>query len=150
MSQLHQRPRSKASLSDEYETPVSLFNELCTKYQQCPQTDAAANEKNTKCGAFLTDIATLGDVDRGDIWCNPPHSMNGYCVKLCHDYWKKWNRNVMMILPTNTMSSIYWHELIENKGHYHPIKGRIKFLVNGEQSKHQSRNAYCVVVWNKV
>jgi hypothetical protein len=55
----------------------------------------------------------------------------------------------MMILPTNTMSSKYWHECIEGITEYHPIKGRIRFLVDGKPSKHMSRNAYCVVIWRR-
>lgn len=57
--------------------------------------------------------------------------------------------NIMMIIPTNTMSSGYWHNYIEKFAEYHPIKGRIRFLVDGKPSKHTSRNAYCVVIWRK-
>ena len=55
----------------------------------------------------------------------------------------------MMILPTNTMSSKYFEECIEGSAEYHPIFGRIKFLIDGSVSKFPSRNAYICVVWRK-
>lgn len=144
--QLHQKPRSKASLSDEYATPRELYNELCKKYDVYPNLDVCANDENHKCVLYLTD-AEKQDWKDYDVWCNPPHSQNDRFVALCYFHWQSKNRNVMMILPTNTMSTKYWHQCIEGKAEYHPIKGRIKFLVDGKPSEFCSRNAYVCIIW---
>ena len=144
---LHQRKRSKESLSDEYETPNELYNELIDKYDITPNLDVASNEYNTKCFFRLND--GLKDDWVYHSWCNPPHSQNEKFVRKAYEQWKKHDIDIMMILPTNTMSSKYWHECIEGIAEYHPIKGRIRFLVDGKPSKHMSRNAYCVVIWRK-
>lgn len=150
MTQLHQSPRSKSSLSDEYETPQELYDQLCNLYGIYPTVDMCANEKNTKCKYFLTDFNREIEYENNDDkWCNPPHSQNCLFVAKSYFHWRRHNCNIMMILPTNTMSSIYWHKCIEGIAEYHPIQGRIKFLIDGKISKFPSRNAYCVVIWRK-
>ena len=153
MSQLHQRKRSESSLSDEYETPLELFESLNLKYNLETELDVCCDDKNIKGTFRLPDGNSLDyewkNAYSSDIWCNPPHSLNDVFVRKAYEQWKKHNINIMMIIPTNTMSSRYWHECIEGIAEYHPIKGRIRFLVDGKPSKHSSRNAYCVVIWRK-
>jgi phage N-6-adenine-methyltransferase len=151
--QLHQKPRSDASLSDEWETPQGLFEYLCHEYDIDCQLDVCCDDFNIK-GTYRLPNGNSLDYEwvnhfKSDVWCNPPHSQNEKFVRKAHEQWQKHNINIMMILPCNTQSSVYWHECIEGIVEYHPIKGRIKFLVNGEPSKHPSRNAYCVVIWRK-
>lgn len=147
MSQLHQRKRSKESLSDEYETPNELYASLVDRFDISPSLDVASNEYNSKCLFRLKD--GLNDEWTAHSWCNPPHSLNDKFVRKAFEQWQKHNINIMMLLPCNTQSSKYWHECIEGVAEYHPIKGRIRFLVDGKPSKHASRNAYCVVIWRK-
>jgi len=147
MSQLHQRKRSKESLSDEYETPNELYANLVDRFDLTPSLDVASDEYNSKCLFRLKD--GLKDEWTAHSWCNPPHSQNEVFVRKAFEQWKKHNINIMMLLPCNTQSSKYWHECIEGVAEYHPIKGRIKFLVDGKPSKFPSRNAYCVVIWRK-
>lgn len=160
MSQLHQRKRSKESLSDEYETPDELYNKLCNDYDIIPHLDVATNQKNSKCefGLFYANESHNAlnyewhhpELDISvNVWCNPPHSLNEKFVRKAFEQWQKHNINIMMLLPCNTQSSKYWHECIEGVAEYHPIKGRIRFLVGGKPSKHASRNAYCIVIWRK-
>lgn len=153
--QLHQRPRSEASLSDEYETPKELFDNLCYQYRISPRLDVCANDLNSKChwhipkaldGLTLSWKTTDGYVD---VWCNPPHSKNEEFVRKAYDQWMKNNMNIIMILPANTCSSLYWHQCIQGNAEIHPIKGRIRFLVNGKPSEFPSRNAYICVIWRK-
>ncbi|UVF62320.1 DNA adenine methyltransferase [Nitrososphaeria virus YSH_462411] len=156
LSQLHNRKRSKASLSDEYETPDQLYYDLCDKYEVYPNVDICANINNYKVYVFVDKDIDALKIDwyekftgEDTFWCNPPHSLNEKFVRKAFEQWKKHNINIIMLLPCNTQSSKYWHECIEGVAEYHPIKGRIRFLVNGEPSKHLSRNAYCVVIWRK-
>lgn len=130
---------------------MELFWELCTKYDIYPQIDACATKENTKCLTYIVkeDDALTCDFKR-DVWCNPPHSKSEKFVRHLYNQWlRSGDISIMMILPTNTMSARYWHECIEGKAEYHPIQGRIKFLVNGKPSEHQSRNAYVCVIWRK-
>lgn len=145
--QLHQKPRSEASLSDEYETPDELYHSLCEKYHIEPHYDVACNVDNVKCFAGLTHSLDDNIHWTRDVWCNPPHSKNEEFVRKAYLEWIRNNINILMILPTNTMSSKYWHECIEGNAEYHPIKGRIRFLVDGKPSEHCSRNAYVCVIW---
>jgi len=140
---------------DEYETPQELYEKLCQKYQINPLLDAAANANNTKCQFFLGDALhtqwTLGDKypEIVDVWCNPPHSRTEEFVKRADNQWQKYNINIIMIIPANTMSSNFWHECIEGITEYHAIKGRPTFLKNGKPTKFNSRNAYVCVIWRK-
>ena len=144
---------SELSKSDEWETPKELFKFLCEEYDIHPDTDVCATDGNTKC---------IGYVDRemdclkhefqwhdDGLWCNPPHSQTEQFVKKMFEQWRKHNIPILMIIPTNTMSSKYWHNYIENTAEYYPIKGRIRFLYNGKPAKDVSRNAYVCVIWRK-
>jgi site-specific DNA-methyltransferase (adenine-specific) len=147
---LHQKKRSEASLSDEWETPNDLFVGLSTLYKVDVLLDVCATEDNTKCVNFFSkkDDA-LKKPWLYDAWCNPPHSQTSDFVRKAYVEWKEHNINIMLIIPTNTMSSNYWHQYIESNAEYHPIKGRIHFLQNGERSPFPSRNAYVCVIFRK-
>lgn len=135
---------------DEYETPPRLYNELVKKYHIFPKIDAAATAQNRKCLQYFskTDSALFHEWIK-DTWCNPPHSLTGLFVSKAYNEWQKHNINIMMLIPTNTMSAAFWHGCVEGHAEYHPIFGRIRFLQNGRPSSHKSRNAYVVVIWRR-
>ena len=143
----------KLSQSGNWETPDFLFASLIKQYGIAPELDVACNIANCKCLEGLHDaleedwISTTGK--RVDVWCNPPHSMNRAFVGKAYEQWKKHNINIMMILPANAVSTIYWHKYIEGIAEYHPIKNRIRFLIDGRPSEYPSRNAYLVVIFRK-
>lgn len=162
LTQLHLKPRSNLSLSDEWETPDALIQELCCKYNIQPELDVCSTHHNSKCRFYFTkemnsleqDWLVLeegkhSELEGADVWCNPPHSLTGKFVEKAHEQWKEHNISIMMILPANTMSSIYWHEYIEGNAEYHAIKGRIRFKIDGVASKFMSRNAYVCVIFRK-
>lgn len=132
---------------DEYETPPQLYNELCYKTGIKPKLDVAANTSNRKCLEYLKD--GLHESWNKDVWCNPPHSITEKFVRKACEQWHKNNINILMIIPTNTMSSSFWHECIEPYAEYFAIRGRIRFLRFGHPAKHASRNAYVCVIWRK-
>lgn len=157
MTQLHQKPRSEQSLSDEWETPNELFNFLISKTGISPKIDVCATYENRKCPAhfgFDNFDKTIQDGLNtqwfADSWCNPPHSLTGKFVEKAYLENKENNIKIIMLIPANTMSSNYFHEYVLNnvRASYFPIKGRIKFLQNGKESKFISRNAYICVVFN--
>jgi site-specific DNA-methyltransferase (adenine-specific) len=142
--------RSEESLSDEWETPKELFDELCDKYNIFPRLDPCATNANRKCLMFFTkEENALEQEWEYDVWCNPPHSITGEFVRKAHTEWIKNNINIMMLVPANTVSTVWWHECVEGVAEYHPVKGRIRFIRDGEPSKFQSRNAYMCVIFRK-
>lgn len=148
--ELHKKPRSTLSLSDEYETPRELFKELCSIHNIFPKIDVCANANNKKCRDFFgVNVDGLRCEWAVDVWCNPPHSMTGDFVKKAYEQWKENNVNIMMIIPANTCSSKYWHKYIEGNAKYYAVKGRIRFLHEGKPSQFMSRNAYMCIVFRK-
>jgi len=149
MTQLHQRPRSEASLSDEYETPNELYFHLCVLYKMHPKMDVAATSKNLKCQLYLSKFYNALEEDwECDSWCNPPQTKCKEFVLKADEQWREHNINIMMIIPANVLTTNYFAEVIDNV-EYHPIKGRITFLVDGKPSPYPARNGYFVVIWRK-
>lgn len=136
---------------DMYETPNRLFNELCLKYDFIPEADMSATKENTKCKIYFTeeDDALRKNWVFSKVWCNPPHSKTEEFVRKAYSQWLKYHIEIMMIIPTNTMSSRFWHECIEGIAEYHAVEGRPRFLRYGKPAKFNSRNAYVCVIFRK-
>lgn len=154
--QLHQRSRSEASLSDEWETPCELYFELCRKYEMNPLFDVAAKSTNTKCKYYLPKPFGLTSdwlaprKKKVDVWINPPHTLTEEFVRMAYLQWIRFNINIMMIIPATALCSKYAMECIEGNAEYHPIlRSKTRFLVRGKQADNTSRNGYFVVLWYK-
>ena len=142
--------RSEESLSDEWETPKELFDEFCEKYNIHPRLDPCATSANRKCLLYFTEEENgLQQEWEHDVWCNPPHSMTGDFVRKAYSEWLQNNINIMLLVPANTVSTIWWHEYVENTTEYHAIKGRIRFLRDGKPSEFVSRNSYILIIYRK-
>ena len=149
---LHQDPRSLASLSDEYETPVSLYVELCEKYGITPELDVAADYSNTKAPYFYyKQDSALNKKWLQDVWCNPPHTLTKQFAIKADQEWSENNINILMIVPANAICAKYFNEILENNhATYHRINGRPVFLENGRPCSKPARNSYFVVIWREV
>lgn len=144
-------------VDDEFWTQIKDYERFCNNYKIKPELDAAANAQNSKCGEnFLTNALfeewTLKDGTVVDVWCNPPHSMTPEFIRRADNQHKKYNMNILMIIPTNTESSEVFHEVIEDefvcKVENHPIRKRLRFLKHGfKKTKFSSRNAYRAIIW---
>jgi len=154
---LHNRKRSKDSLSDDWETPQELFDYIVGEIGFTPELDVCAEYGNNKCPKFYSKEED-GLAHEWKIWnvfCNPPHSETGKWVKYANEQWRRNNINIVMLIPANTMSSIYFHKYVESDVRttlhcrYFPLLGRIQFHKNGKPSEHKSRNAYIVVTFKK-
>ena len=144
---LHQRIRSLASSSDEYETPDSVFNDLCKKFKMNPVLDVCTTRKMSKCKKFFSKDATSKNWTES-VWCNPPHSRTKDFVKMADAEWKRNNIDIMMLVPANSVCAAYFDDIFKQKhATYHRLSGRIRFLVDGKLSDFPSRNAYFVVCW---
>ena len=151
------KQRTEASLSDEWETPQELFDELCKKYSIDVGFDVASTDKNFKGDMFWLTIEEDAlkkewipvNYKSVDVWCNPPHSQTKqFVIKAC-EQWQKHNINIMMIIPANSICTKYAEECIKPHAEFHPIYFRPKFLRDGKPSKDPARNAYFVVIWRK-
>ena len=149
---LHQRTRSVASLSDDYETPNELFLELCKMHNIKPILDASADINNTKCPYWYSkdDDALTKKWDL-DTWVNPPHSLTKQFVLKADQEWQKNNINILMIIPANSICAKYCNDIFENKhATYHRINGRPIFHVDGKPCPEPARNSYFAIVWREV
>ena len=144
---------------DSYETQPKLVKHLEKLYNLKFELDAAATDKNTICDYYLFNalyqewiLHPLSN-KRVDVWCNPPHSLNEEFVRRAHAMWIKYNINICVLIPQNTCSAGYYHELIESETRCfvenHPLLKRPTFLKNGRKTKHGSRNAYQVIIFRK-
>ena len=135
---------------DEWETPKEIYDDLCEKYDIHPTLDVCATAENRKCATYFTDADDgLRQRWEFDTWCNPPHSMTGNFVRKAHNEWLTNNINIMILVPANTVSTVWWHECVEETTEYHPLKGRIRFLRLGLPSKFVSRNSYILIIYRK-
>jgi len=138
---------------DSYESDPELIKRLSKQYDLSFELDVAATQYNKKCNDYLSDALHQDWITLGDVWCNPPHSLNEEFIKRADSQHKKYNINICMIVPTNCQSMGTWHNLIESETKLitenHPILKRPKFFKNGRKTKHSSRNAYRVIVWRK-
>jgi len=156
--------RSELSLSDEWETPREMYNELCRWSGIYPELDVCANYTNSKCERWLEDaliepwMIWSHTEDSGfmyersvDIWCNPPHSKTEEFVKRAYDQHRKYNMNIIMIIPANSLCTFYAQCYIVSPKDvdYYPLSKRPRFLRDGKPSKYPSRNGYFVVIWRK-
>ena len=165
-SALHKRKPSAKVKNNNWWTPLWLFIQLCLIYNIKPRLDVAADHFNHKCKQYITekeDALTRdwlyhnadGTVEIVDVWCNPPNggALLGKFIRKAYEQHKKFGMRIMMIIPTNTMSSNAFWDAIEipkdngEKVFYKPIYKRVEFLDKGKKPLFGARNAYLVVLW---
>lgn len=154
---LHNRKRSKDSLSDDWETPQELFDYIVGEIGFTPELDVCAEYGNNKCPKFYSkeEDGLAHEWRVWNVWINPPHSQNRKWVQYANEQWRRNNINIVILIPANVMSSKYFHEyvMLEKKStklvDFFPLLGRIQFHKDGKPSEHKSRNAYIVVTFKK-
>jgi len=161
---LHQRKRSKKSLSNEWWTPDQLFIFLCTVVRRFPKLDVCATNRNSKCIWYLDKKVDATDPDtkfvikktkRVTVWCNPPNEHTQ--EMLFKNYWQWVESNckqtIMMIVPANVLSSQGFKINVRipidfgEDVFYREIDGRPAFLDNGKKPDSSARNAYIFICW---
>jgi hypothetical protein len=166
MSQLHQRPRSEASLSDEYETKQEVFDAICRGLGLVPNLDVCATEKNRKVHHYFSkEVDSLKQnwslvLPKTQViaWVNPPQTICKEFVVKCREQYKAGVIIVMMI-PANSLGTKYavkniWIPKLMLGEHIGVIPlayfydKTLRFLVDGKDSKDTARNRYFVVVMN--
>jgi len=121
------------SNTNEWETPQKLYDELNKEFNF--NLDVCATDENTKCDTWFTKKDDgLSKKWIGNVWCNPPYSKDEmkYWVKRAHEEVRNGNANVVVMLIPSRTDTRYFHNYIYNKYEIRFIKGRIKFLLDGE------------------
>ena len=115
----------KGKRNDSYETPNWLFNKLNARFNFT--VDAASTEENKKCAIRLND--GLADKWTGRVFCNPPFSQKKEWLEKAHKSIESEECDLcVMLLPTNSMSSTFWHDFVFGKYHYEIINTRVQFI----------------------
>lgn len=113
-----------SSLTDEWETPQKLFDELNQEFGF--QLDVCATSENAKCQQYFTKTDDALNLKwRGVCWMNPPYGRN--IGKWVHKAFESAQdgATVVCLLPSRTDTK-WWHEYCM-KGEVRFIRGRLKF-----------------------
>lgn len=116
-----------SSLSDEWETPQDLFDELNEEFNFT--LDPCATHENHKCKKYYTkeDDGLSKDWSREVVFVNPPYGrvINKWVEKCYKEYQK--GTTIVMLIPARTDTS-YFHDYIYNKAtEIRFLRGRLKF-----------------------
>jgi len=147
-----------SSRTDEWETPVELFQELNAKYNFA--LDVCATRENTKCNCFLdkkldglkcewwaADWPWMAN-GHSYIWMNPPYGRTiGKWVKKAYEQSQKHPISIVCLLPARTDTK-WWHDYCI-KGHIIFLKGRLKFTNPGMEKKNSAPFPSAIVVFGK-
>lgn len=122
------------SVKMDWGTPDSLFNQLDLEYNF--QRDLAASDINAKCLTYFTELDNSLNIDwhklSGWSWLNPPYGRQlKHWIKKCHEE-AELGAKIVCLLPARTDTS-YFHDYIYGKYEITFLRGRVKFLNNGEE-----------------
>lgn len=115
----------------DWETPQELFNELDREFHFT--LDPCATDKTAKCSRYYTKEQDGLKQSWGGhtVFCNPPYGRElPKWIEKC--YKESSNSTVVMLIPARTDTKAF-HKYIYNKAEIRFIKGRVKFLIDGEQ-----------------
>ena len=140
------------SESDEWETPSEEYTSLIYQYNFDPILDVCATDQNAMLDNFLTkDDNSLSKKWAKSNWCNPPNSKPNkkLFIQKAHEEFLKYGNETLMIIPANTLCTVYAREFILNpKYHYEPITRRIRFLFDGEEIDNAKMGYFSVFFGN--
>lgn len=140
---------SQIGIYDEWETPPHILEIAINKYKIYPEIDLFATLDNTKYPRFFTkENSVFSKEIRADSFANPPYSIIEKCINFIFNQWFKHNANFLILTYAKTDTK-WWHNYIEEKAEVHFIKGRIKFLKNGQRSKNSAPYPSCWIIYRK-
>lgn len=116
-----------SSKSDEWETPIDVFNRLNEEFDF--DLDPCADENNHKCDRYFTkkQNGLIQNWGGSKVFCNPPYGKEiSAWVRKCSDESKKENTVVVMLIPARTDTK-WFHDYIYQKAEVRFLKGRLKF-----------------------
>lgn len=121
-----------SSNNQEWETPPEIFNKLNKEFNFT--LDPCATPRTAKCSKYYTKAqdGLTKDWVGETVFINPPYGkeIRKWVEKAYREYQK--GTTIVMLLPART-DTRYFHDYIYNQAEIRFLKGRIKFLVNGEE-----------------
>lgn len=126
---MHSSARNGDKNKDKWQTPPEVFAQLDKQYGFT--LDAAAEPETALCLSYFTeeDDALVQDWSGHVVFCNPPYSKLKAFAKKAYEESLKGTK-VVMLVPART-DTIAFHEYL-SKGAVRFIRGRLKFLQNGQ------------------
>ncbi len=119
------------NINDEYETPVGLYDEFCSKVDIYPKLDVCTTPAMAKCPLFFTkEDDALKHPWNMDFFCNPPYSKVAKFVEYAYKQHKAHNVSAILLTYAKT-DTRWWHEYVEGSAEPHFVRGRIPFLREG-------------------
>lgn len=136
-----------SSSSDEWSTPVELFNELNNEFKF--SLDPCCSIENKKCNKYYTieDNGLLKSWKGEKVFCNPPYSKLNEWVEKCYREACNDNTLVCLLIPARTDTK-YFHNFIYNRSEIRFIKKRLRFNGSSQNAPFPSmivifRGPYC-------
>ena len=141
MVDFHRHPVSK---TQEYATPVDLFNELDQEFHFT--LDPCATPDNAKCAKFYTyhENGLAQDWSKDIVFMNPPQG--GETEKWMAKAYRESRKGatVVCLVPAYT-GTRWWHEYAM-KGHIRYLRGKIRFI----DAKYQAPFYSVIVVFRGI
>lgn len=135
---------------DRWRTPIEVFKALDAEFVF--KLDAAADESNALCKAFLSEEADALKCDwnsDGAIFCNPPYSNIKPWVNKAAEQCRKQKQTIVMLLPSDT-STAWFHEALDS---VHEVRfitgGRLSFInaQTGNKGKAGNSKGSVLFIW---
>jgi site-specific DNA-methyltransferase (adenine-specific) len=117
---------------DEWETPQYFFDLLDKEFHFT--LDPCATPQSAKCKKFYTksDNGLLKTWEGETVFVNPPFLHIKEWVEKCYLEGNKLNTIVVLLLPSRT-DTRYWHNFVMKAKEIRFCKGRVSFLIEGEE-----------------
>jgi len=132
---------------DEWETPMHIYAKACADYSIYPKLDICATDKNHVCLEWYTkEQDAFKQPWNQSFFMNPPYSDVKRWVQRAYTQHIRHKVNAMGLVYAKTDTK-WWHEFVEGIAEVHFIKGRIKFFINGQQSKNSAPYPSCWIIW---
>ncbi len=127
-------PTRHSNNSYEYwATPQWLFDDLNKQFNFT--IDVCASKDNAKCKKYYSKKQNgLKQKWEGVCWCNPPYSRGVIGQWMKKAYESSLEGATVVCLVTSATDTRWWHDYAM-KGEIWFIKGRVKFVMNGESDK---------------
>ena len=123
-----------SSRKDNWRTPKKFFEELNKEFNF--DLDACADDKNALCKDYFSKENSCLDQNWGGrtVFMNPPYGRNisQFIEKAFNE--KERAKTIVMLLPARTDTK-YFHNYIYNHAEIRFVKGRLKFLDEGNMEK---------------
>lgn len=137
-------------MTDEWETPPDLFDKLNMEFQFT--LDPCCRKETTKCNKYFTveDNGIFQSWEGERVYMNPPYSEIPTWVNKAVLEVEKNNCSVVVGLLPAWTDRIWFHEFIyPDRAEIKFLKGRVKFLLNGE-AQTTPKFGSMIVVWGEV